>query len=500
MAKDLRLGGAHTALAAVTLLLIGPTLAAAQDSSADYTQPYQRKALQIYRTIVGYRSAATHGQVPAVANYLADRFRDGGFPDQDIHVLPFLVESGEETAGLIVRYRGDGSSGERPILLLAHMDVVDALPQDWERDPFTLIEEDGYFFGRGSFDNKFGITMLTATFLRLKAEGFVPTRDLVIAFTGDEETGMTSARRMVTTHRALTDADFALNADGGGGSIDEDGNPISYGIQTSEKTYATFEVTVTNPGGHSSTPRTDNAIYELASALKNIEAYRFPVMVNDATRLFLRETAKITPGEVGAAMARLADNPDDSQAADVLWHEPGKVGITRTTCVATMLRGGHAENALPQSATATVNCRIFPGVEVSEVLATLERVAATPTLEIRVLGAPKPSPASPIREDVVQAVTAAVEAQYPGTPIIPYMAPYGTDGLEIRAAGIPTYGVSGLFIKDSDQFAHGLNERVSVRGFYGGLEHWYVMLNRLAGPALVTPPRARPGSRGERSR
>ncbi len=463
------------------ILVVAPSVASAQDSSADYSEPYQQRALELYRTIIGYRTAAGHGQVPAVANYLADQFRAGGFASDDVHVLPFSVESGEETAGLVVRYRGDGSSGEAPILLLAHMDVVDALPQDWERDPFALIEEDGYFFGRGTFDDKFGVTMLTTTFLRLRDEGFVPTRDLIIAFTGDEETGMLSARRMVTTHRELTDAEFALNADAGGGALDESGNPISFVIQTSEKTYATFELTVRNPGGHSSTPRADNAIYELATALKSIEAYRFPVMVNDATRLFFRESAKITPGEVGEAMARLADHPDDPHAADVLWNVPEKVGLTRTTCVATMLRGGHAENALPQSATATVNCRIFPGVEVSEVRETLERVAETPGLEIQVLADPMASPASPLRDDVVGAAKAAVEAQYPGTPIIPYMAPYGTDGKEIRAGGIPTYGVAGLFIKDSDQFAHGLNERVSVRSFFGALEHWYVMITNLAG-------------------
>ena len=204
----------HRFPVALSLLLL-PAGMSAQNSSADYTEPYQLEALDIYRSIIGYRSAATHGRVPEVAAYLADRFQAGGFPEEDVQVLPFQVPGGEETAGLIVRYRGDGSSGERPILLLAHMDVVDALPQDWERDPFTLIEEDGYFFGRGSFDDKFGITMLTTTFLRLKAEGFVPTRDLVIAFTGDEETGMMSARRMVTTHRELTDAEFALNARAG---------------------------------------------------------------------------------------------------------------------------------------------------------------------------------------------------------------------------------------------------------------------------------------------
>lgn len=457
-----------------------PGALAAQGSSADYTEPYQRQALEIYRTLIGYRSAAGHGQVPAVARYLAERFREGGFPEEDIHVLPLTLPDGEETASLIVRYRGDGSSGERPILLLAHMDIVDALPEDWERDPFRLVEEDGYFFGRGTLDDKFGVTTLTSTFLRLKEEGFVPTRDLILALTGDEETGMLTTRGLVTTHRELTDAEFALNADGGGGVLNEDGSPRSFLVQASEKTYATFELTVTNPGGHSSTPRTDNAIYELAAALKRLEAHRFPVRVNDATRRYFEATSKIAGGEVGEAMARLAADPDDERAAEVLWHEPEQVGITRTTCVATMLRAGHAENALPQTATATVNCRIFPGVEVSAVRETLQRVAGG-SVRIEVLDEPLASPASPLRDDVMEAVAAGVEAIRPGTPIVPYMAPYGTDGKEIRRGGIPTYGVMGVFMKGSDQYAHGLNERVPVRAFYDALEFWHAVLAKLAG-------------------
>jgi len=460
-------------------LLVRP--AAAQEASADYTAPYQRKALEIYRTIVGFRTAAGHGQVPKMAEYLAGQFREGGFPAADVHVLPFTSATGEDIAGLVVRYRGDGSSGKKPILLMAHMDVVDALREDWERDPFTLVEENGYFFGRGTTDDKFGVASLTSTFLRLKAEGFVPTRDLIIMFTGDEETGMTSTREMVTTHRGLTDAEFALNDDGGGGKLDEQGEPVAFYLQSAEKTYASFELTVTNPGGHSSTPRVDNAIYDLARVLQRLEAYRFPVMTTDATRLYLREMSTITPGEAGKAMAALAANPDDQAAADVLWTKPEVVGITRTTCVATMLKAGHAENALPQSATATVNCRIFPGVEVADVQATLEQVAGLPGLRIKVLGDPIPSPASPLREDVLEAVTAAVQARYPGTKVIPMMAPYGTDGLQTRSAGIPTYGVMGIFIRDSDQFAHGLNERVPVKEFFGAQEYWKTLLTRLAG-------------------
>lgn len=469
---------------AVVLLVLAQALAA-QPSSADYGAAYQRRALEIFRTAIGYRTAATHGQVPALASWLAAQLRAGGFPAEDVHVLPFTLPDGEETASLVVRYRGDGSSGRRPILLLAHMDVVDALPGDWERSPFTLIEEDGYFFGRGTSDDKFGVAMLTATFLRLKEEGFVPTRDLILAFTGDEETGMLTARGLVTAHRALTDAEYALNADAGGGVLGEDGAPIRYLLQTAEKTYATFELTITNPGGHSSTPRTDNAIYELAAVLENLEAYRFPVRANDATRSYFAAAARVTPAPVGEAMARFAEDPTDSAAAEVLWHDPEQVGITRTTCVATMLRAGHAENALPQSATATVNCRIFPGVAVAEVRETLLRVAGNPALQIRVLGEPLPSPASPPRDDVLHAVTRAVERIRPGTPVIPYLAPYGTDGKEIRRGGIPTYGIMGLFMKDSDAFAHGLNERVPVRSFYDALEFWHVVLTDLAGGTVL---------------
>jgi len=463
--------------------LILPTPLTGQDSSADYTEAYQQQALEIYRTAVAFRTAATHGQVPALANYLAEQFRAGGFPAEDVHVLPATMPGGEETASLVVRYRGDGSSGEKPILLIGHMDVVDALPQDWERDPFTLIEEDGYFFGRGSLDDKFGVTMLTTTFLRLKAAGFVPTRDLIIGFSGDEETGMMTTRALVTTHRALTDAEYALNADAGGGSLGPQGEGISYNLQTSEKTYATFELTVRNPGGHSSTPRADNAIYELATALKNIEAFRFPVRTNETTLQFFEATAKVTDGEVGDAMRRFAADPTDQGAVDILWGEPSFVGITRTTCVATMLRGGHAENALPQSATSTVNCRIFPGVEVAEVQAMLllRRAAENDALEIEVLGEPTSSPVSEMRDDVLSAVAAAVESRYPGTAIVPYMAPYATDGKEVRAAGIPTYGVMGLFMRADEIFAHGLNERVPVRAFYGALEHWHTILTQLAG-------------------
>ena len=468
--------------ALVTLiLLLGGSAAYSQSSSADYTADYQRTALEIYRHIISIRSAAGHGNVPQVANYLADRFRDGGFDDADIHVLPQTLSSGEETASLVVRYEGNDSSGREPILLIAHMDVVDALPKDWERDPFTLVEEDGYFFGRGTLDDKFGITTLSTTFLRLKAAGFVPNRDLILGFTGDEESGMETTRSLATEYRELTDAEYVLNADGGGGFLDHDGKAIAYLIQAAEKTFASFELTIRNPGGHSSLPRPDNAIYELATVLKNIEAYTFPTQINDITRGYFEKSAAVTAAPVGDAMHRFAANPHDEEALAVLGQYPEHYSVTRTTCVATMLSAGHAANALPQSATATVNCRIFPGVAVDDVRAKLFEVGAIDTLEIKIMGEPVSSPASPINEEVNAAVTNAVHKQHPDIPIIPYMAPYGTDGKIMRLAGLPTYGVMGLFGKPEDEFAHGLNERVQVDVFFGALEYWYDMLTDLAG-------------------
>ena len=468
----------------ITLLAVSLIfgIATAQDHSSYYTEPYQKKALEIYRTSIRFRTAQSHGQVPALANYLADEFRAGGFPDEDVHVLPSKSAESEDIASLVVTYRGDISSTKKAILLLAHMDVVEALPEDWERDPFTLIEEDAYFFGRGTLDDKYGTTVLTATFLRLKAEGFVPSRDLVIAFTGDEETGGTvSTRSLVTEHRQLIDAEFALNADSGLGVLNGDDEAVSYLLDAAEKSSATFELTVRNPGGHSSMPRADNAIYDLASILKKIEAHRFPVRSNEITRKYFEMMADASEGELADAMRRFAKYPLDEEASDILYRYPSQVGLTRTTCVATMLTGGHARNALPQSATATVNCRIFPGVEIADVENALRKAADNDAVEFEVLGNPFASPASPLREDVLSATRKAVHALYPGIPIIPAMVPWGTDGKHLRLAGIPTYGVNGWFLRPDEDSSHGLNERVSVKSFFGGLEHWNIILRELAG-------------------
>ena len=474
------MGSLRVFIVFVIPLITNFSTSANEGQSSFYTKDYQQQALEIYRKVIAFRSAAGHGQVPEMAQYLADQFIQGGFPKKDVNVLPFTSSKGEEIAGLVVRYRGDDSANKKPILLIAHMDIVDALPKDWQRDPFTLIEEGGYFFGRGTMDNKMGVTSLTTTFLRLKAENFIPTRDLIIAFTGDEETEMLSTELLVTKHRDLTDAEFALNSDDGGGGLNTEHKPTSYWISAAEKTYATYELTLRNPGGHSSTPRSDNAIYELADALKKVQAYRFPVRYNDITLAFFAASAKAESGELSEALSAFAKDPSNQQAIDYLYQKPLYVGITRTTCVATMLSAGHAENALPQSATATVNCRIFPNIEPSSIMSALQSVVGK-RVEIEMLDIPQASPASDLRDDVALAITKAVHAQHPKILIIPAMVPWGTDGKVLRANGIPTYGVSGAFLRDEDAFAHGLNERMPVKSFYSALEHWYIILHELAG-------------------
>jgi acetylornithine deacetylase/succinyl-diaminopimelate desuccinylase-like protein len=467
------------------LLLFLVALHASLWSSAAAPAPssFQVRGREIFAKIISMPTSVGLHQVPAMAEYLAGEFRSGGFPAEDVRVLPLKLPL-EEVASLVVRYRGDGSGG-KPILLLAHMDVVTAKREDWQRDPFVLTEEAGFFFGRGTSDDKQGVAALTATFLRLKAEGFVPRRDLIIYFSGDEETMQASTANVARQHRDLIDAEFALNSDAGGGVLDEQtGQPLIYFLQTAEKTYADFELTARNPGGHSSLPRDDNAIYELVDALSRLRAFRFPVMWNETTRAGLAAAGASTAGEIGDAMRRFAANPADSAAITTLSTSPAQAGMIRTTCVATMLAGGHAPNALPQSATANVNCRIFPGVGVDEVRDTLQKISGS-QVEVRVVGEPTASDASPLRDDVMAAVTRVVRKRYPGLRVAPQQASGATDGKVFRAIGIPTYGVDGIFMKNSDMFAHGLNERVPVQSFYDSLEFWHALLTVLAGAGNV---------------
>ena len=464
-------------LGSLALGLLVTFIAAAATPTAPPPTPdaVRNQARGIFAKLISIESSIGKGNVPKVAEYLAEQFRAGGFAAADVHVLPL-----GESASLVVRYRGTGKGG-KPVAFMAHMDVVTAKREDWKRDPFTLTEEGGYFYGRGASDIKSEVATLTATFLRLKAEKFVPSRDLIIAFSGDEETEQYTTIDLVEHHRDLVDAEFALNGDGGGGTLTEtDGRPLSYVIQGAEKSSVTYLLTVRNPGGHSSRPRRDNAIYELADALEAIRAYHFPVKWNDWTLQDFKAAGSVRPGTFGDALTKFAANPGDAVAAEVISTDPEFVGLVRTTCIATMLQGGHAENALPQSATATVNCRIFPGTTATDVKNTLQEIVGA-KVEFALAHEPLVSDASPMRPDVMKAVTRAVNQTFPGATVTGTMAAYATDGSVFRRGGIPTYGASGLFMKNSDDFAHGLNERVSVDAFYKALTYWYVLMHDLAG-------------------
>ena len=435
---------------------------------------HQAQARTMYEKVISFRTAKGHGQVPAMADYLAGQLRAGGVPAGDIVTLPH-----GEAAALLVRVPGSDPKA-RPILFSGHMDVVDARPEDWTRDPFKLVEENGYFFGRGTGDNKAGIVAMASTILRLKASGKKPRRTLVFAFIGDEETGMETTR-LAAAHDWVRNAEYAINTDAGGGDLSEQGKPVMYGVQGAEKTFVSYKLTARNPGGHSSRPRTDNAIYDLAEGLLRIRNYRFPVMSNAITRNYFGELGKVLPGETGEAARRFSADPADAGAVEVLRREPGLGATLGTTCVTTMLEAGHAENALPQRATATVNCRVFPGVTVDAVKATLAEVVGNPKIEIAIDGKPEPSPISETRPDVMAAIARSIRKRYPGIAVVPYQESGGTDGKVYRAAGIPTWATSGIFMKDSDVFFHGLNERIPVKSFYEGLEHIHDLALDLGG-------------------
>jgi carboxypeptidase PM20D1 len=446
--------------------------ATAQDRNSEHA----KKTLEIYTKILGMETAKNLGNVPEMAGYLADELIGAGLSEQDVEILPV-----ENTAALIARYRGDGSSGKAPILLLAHMDVVEARPEDWKRPPFEMTQDETFFYARGSKDNKFGVAHLTSTFIRLKKEGFVPNRDLILVFSGDEESAMISTQVLANERPDLAEAEFALNSDAGGGPLRPDGKALAYHIQVAEKTYVTWEITTRNPGGHSSRPSTDNAIYDLADAITKLQSHRFPVRWNDATREMMGESGRQMGGELGDAMIRFSEDPEDQTASDRLAIEPAYVGTTRTTCVVTMLRAGHAENALPQSATATVNCRVFPGVSGNDVKASLQKVIGNDAVEFDEIYAPVESDVSELREDIRAAVSKAVHARYPGVRLVPSMSSGTTDAVHFRKAGIPTWGVGAIFMDPDDNFAHGLNERAPIKAFYDALNHWSIIIRELAG-------------------
>ncbi|WFL78296.1 M20/M25/M40 family metallo-hydrolase [Altererythrobacter arenosus] len=455
--------------------------AVAQDSSPRALTAHEQRMRDIYRDIIAFRTAKGHDQVDEMVAYLTGRLSEAGFANEDLMVTDYDSE-GTPTQGLVVRYRGNGSSGEKPIVLLAHMDVVDALPEDWVRDPFTLTEEGGYFYGRGTMDNKYGVANLTGTFIRLKEEGWTPNRDLYLVFSGDEETGMISTRAQAKWVAENVDPAFILNSDAGGIGLDDEFQPLAQRVQAAEKTFATWELTITNPGGHSSRPRTDNAIYELSEAVLKIRDHEFPVQATPLTRSYFGALGQAVPGPLGVAMRTFAADPTDADAIATLQANPETKGSLSTTCVATMLRGGHAENALPQSATATVNCRIFPGIGAAATEATLREVTGNNDIAFKLMTNVTESPESTLRDDVRAALEKSLAQRFGRPiPILPYMESGGTDGMHYRTLGYDTVAISAGSSRPQDMFAHGLNERMRVDAYYGGLDHWTIILKELAG-------------------
>ena len=446
---------------------------------------WQAKTRAMYETIVEIPTVAGRNEVPRLANYVADQLKAAGIPAADIQILPYDGNKGDKTANLIARWRAAGTPTAKPILLMAHMDVVEAKRSDWKEDPFEFLEKDGYFYGRGTSDNKAGVTSILASVLKLKQAGFKPKRDLIIFFSGDEEVGGNGARLGSTQWRSLTDAEYALNSDGGGGSFLKSGQPLGYALQTAEKTFQTYWVTARNRGGHSSRPRPDNAIYELADALKKLQAHRFTPMQNETSRAYFAARAQQEGNSpLGQAIRAWLANPKDDAAADAIENNELETGLTRTRCVATLLEGGHADNALPQMARAGVNCRIFPGVSPDAVQAELQAALGSGveiTKDPAYTGtATEPSP---IRADVMKAYVKAVEKLHgKGVPVVPYMSAGATDGLFFRSVGIPVYGIDGTWgISPDDERAHGLDERVPVRALYDDVVFWESLLRDLAG-------------------
>jgi acetylornithine deacetylase/succinyl-diaminopimelate desuccinylase-like protein len=415
------------------------------------------QALDLAKRAIALRSVrGPDNQVPQVAALFKSALVAGGFNDADVTVTPV-----DDTAFLIARWKGQDPK-LKPLVISGHMDVVEAKPADWQRDPFTPVMENGLLYGRGSSDMKLADALAVAALVELRREGYKPRRDIVLAFSGDEETTMKTTGMLA---KELSNAEMVLNVDGAGGQLDPQGKPQYFTWSGAEKTYGDFELTVTSPGGHSSRPYDPNAINQLSAALVRIGQYKFKPELSELTRAYFTAAARYESPEIAAAMRAFAADPTDAQAIAVLRANPATVGKIGTTCVVTTVGGGHARNALPQGATANINCRIFPGHPREQIMEELQRVAADPAVQFKdVSEGSLATDASPIRPDVVDAITRAIHLGYPGVPVFPTMSAGASDSMWFRNEHIPSYGVSPLFMKDSDRFAHGLNERVPVDG------------------------------------
>jgi acetylornithine deacetylase/succinyl-diaminopimelate desuccinylase-like protein len=461
--------------------LVVPAMLAAQAQQGTALSPNQQLAHDIYKQLVEINTVDSVGSTTVAANAMAKRFLDAGFPATDI----FQGGPKPEKGNLVVRYHGSGA--RKPIMLLAHLDVVQALKSDWsaDLDPFVLTERDGYYYGRGSGDDKAMASIFVANLLRFKKEGYVPDRDIILALTADEEGGGSNGVRwLIANHKELIDATYALN-EGGGGAL-RDGKPFINSVGAAEKVSANFTISTANRGGHSSVPRDDNAIYQLAQALTHVATHQFPVMLNEVTKAYFSRTAAIETPEMGAAMRTIVANPSDAKASATLSRDPRYRSMLRTTCVATMLSGGHARNALPQTATANVNCRMAPGHDPADVRAGL--IAAIGDTGVTVSKGPPMEHAAPslLTPEVMGPIEKVTRDVFgPNVAVIPTMGTGATDSKYLRAVGIAGYGVSGLFGDPNDSRAHGKDERVLIKSYYDSQEFLYRLVKEMSTTKMV---------------
>lgn len=461
---------------------------AAQGTPAIYTPgsltPHQQLTRDIYKELVEINTAVTTGNITTAAVAMARRFREAGIPESDI----FVGGPRPEKHNVVARYRGRGGAGAPPpLLLLAHLDVVEALKSDWsdDLDPFQFTERDGYYYGRGTADDKAMAAIFVANVYRLKREGFVPDRDIIIALTADEESGpFNGVDWLLANHRPLVDAALVINE--GGGGVLRNGRPFFNTVQAAEKITTNFTLRSTNPGGHSSVPRDDNAITALAGALIKVGRHRFPIELSEVTRAFFSRTADLEAPAMGRAMKALVADPRDSAAVATVTGDPRYNAMLRTVCVATMLNGGHASNALPQLAEANVNCRLYPTATAAQVRDELARVVGDTTVQVVIRSERPSTPASPLLPDVMRPVEAITRELFGPIPVIPTMSTGATDSRFFRALGIPAFGVSGLFSDPAvDARAHGRDERMGIRPFYEGQEFLYRLTKALSGGVVA---------------
>jgi acetylornithine deacetylase/succinyl-diaminopimelate desuccinylase-like protein len=464
--------------------LVGTVLVAALAGTAfaqtGGLRPDQAEFRGLYKELVETNTTLSAGSCTLAAERMAARLTAAGIPASQITL--FSVPEHPKDGGLVVVYPGT-SKTLKPLLMLAHIDVVEANRADWERDPFTLIEENGYFYARGSFDDKAQAAIYTDTLIRFAKTGYKPKRTVKLALTCGEETSgaFNGAEWLANNKRDLIDAEFAIN-EGGGGRSDGKGKLLVQTVQVGEKAYQDFTLTVTNPGGHSSAPIRDNAIYAMSDAVLKVRDYTFPLQFNDTTRTFFAKAASLYPGEQGQAMAALAANPADKAAEAIVSRDKSMNSMLRTSCVATLVHGGHAQNALPQKVTANVNCRMFPGRTADETQAALEAAIGNPAIKVEQTVRGKPiAKQPPLDPKIIGPMERLGAKHFPGVPVIPAMSTGATDGLYLSAVGIPVYGIPGLWRDPDGNGTHGLNERIGVRSLYDGRDYIFDLVKSLAG-------------------